>query len=64
MTKSSSSVALTHDKAHSGVFVRQDGKDLLLRITGVVFVITPTPYLLIVNTTINFLGIELDERQR
>jgi hypothetical protein len=61
MTKSSCSLVLTHHKAHSGVFGRQDGKDLLLRITGVVCFITPTPYLLIVNTTINFRRIELDE---
>jgi hypothetical protein len=59
MTKSSCSVVLTHHKAHSGGFGRQDGKDLLLRITGVVGFITPTPDLLIVNTTIKFLPINI-----
>jgi hypothetical protein len=56
MTISSSSVVLTHHKAHSGVFGRQDGKDLLLRITGVVCsILQPLTYSLSILLS-NFSG--------
>jgi len=63
MTKSSSSLVLTHHR-HIPEFLAEWGRPLTTDYGGCLMH-SPNPYSLIVSTAINFsLCIELDERQR